>query len=76
MQKRKIHTKAFKLEAVRLLDRGDKPALHPFLLHNTNDFCTAETFYIKQPGNLMLRLFVSSEECKRKTALNCDAAGN
>ena len=26
MQKRKIHTKEFKLEAVRLLDRGDKPA--------------------------------------------------
>ena len=26
MQKRKIHTKAFKLEAVRLLDRGDKTA--------------------------------------------------
>jgi transposase-like protein len=26
MQKRKIHTKAFKLEAVRLLERGDKTA--------------------------------------------------
>lgn len=26
MQKRTIHTKEFKLEAVRLLDRGDKPA--------------------------------------------------
>ena len=26
MQKRTIHKKAFKLEAVRLLDRGDKPA--------------------------------------------------
>lgn len=26
MQKRKSHTKEFKLEAVRLLERGDKPA--------------------------------------------------
>lgn len=26
MQNRKSHTKEFKLEAVRLLDRGDKPA--------------------------------------------------
>jgi transposase-like protein len=26
MQKRKSHTKEFKLEAVRLLDRGDKTA--------------------------------------------------